>query len=269
MSIKLVAIDLDDTLLDSGLKIADNCLQAISQVQQKGILVTLATGRMYPSALPYARQLKVDVPLITYQGALVKNSLSEEILYYHPLPSQPATEVINFFRQAGVHYHSYLEDQICMESLTPEGRYYESISGIKPVLVDDLLSICSSGKAMKIMGVTKDEKLLLSMEQELKGRYGDNLNITRSKPFFLEVMAREANKADALRVVAAHYQVERHEVMAIGDSYNDIEMIEWAGVGVAMGNAWQDVKQAADFVTLSNDEEGVAEALQKYILVRK
>jgi HAD superfamily hydrolase (TIGR01484 family) len=75
MSIKLVAIDLDDTLLDSGLKIADNCLQAISQVQQKGILVTLATGRMYPSALPYARQLKVDVPLITYQGALVKNSL--------------------------------------------------------------------------------------------------------------------------------------------------------------------------------------------------
>ena len=263
MSIKLVAIDLDDTLLDSGLKIADNCLQAIAQLQQKGILVTLATGRMYPSALPYARQLKVDVPLITYQGALVKNSLSEEILYFHPLPSQPATEVINFFRQAGVHYHSY---QICMESLTPEGRYYESISGIKPVLVDDLLSICSSGKAMKIMGVTRNEELLLSMEQQLKDRYGVSLNITRSKPFFLEVMAREANKADALRVVAAHYQVERHEVMAIGDSYNDIEMIEWAGVGVAMGNAWEAVKEVADFVTCSNDEEGVAEALRKYIL---
>lgn len=266
MSIKLVAIDLDDTLLDSGLKIADNCLQAISQVQQKGILVTLATGRMYPSALPYARQLQVDVPLITYQGALVKNSLSKEILYFHPLPAQPATEIIHFFRQAGVHYHSYLEDQICMESLTPEGRYYESISGIKPVLVNDLLNICSSGKAMKIMGITKDEKLLRNMEQELKDRYGNSLNITRSKPFFLEVMAREANKADALRVVAAHYQIERNQVMAIGDSYNDIEMIAWAGVGVAMGNAWEAVKAAADFVTCSNDEEGVAEALRKYIL---
>ncbi len=266
MSIKLVAIDLDDTLLDSGLKIADNCLQAISQVQQKGILVTLATGRMYPSALPYARQLKVDVPLITYQGALVKNSLSEEILYYHPLPPQPAIEIIDFFRQAGIHYHSYLEDQICMESLTPEGRYYESISGIKPVLVDDLMNVCSSGKAMKIMGVTKDSELLLSMGRELKDRYGDSLNITRSKPVFLEVMAREANKADALRVVAAHYQVKRNEVMAIGDSYNDIEMIQWAGVGVAMGNAWKDVKEVADFVTLSNEEEGVAEALRKYVL---
>ena len=266
MSIKLVAIDLDDTLLDSGLKIADNCLQAIAQLQQKGILVTLATGRMYPSALPYARQLKVDVPLITYQGALVKNSLSGEILYYHPLSAQPATEIIDYFRQVGVHYHSYLEDQICMESLTPEGRYYQKISGIKPVLVDDLMNICSSGKAMKIMGVTRNEELLLSMEQQLKDRYGVSLNITRSKPFFLEVMAREANKADALRVVAAHYQVDRKDVMAIGDSYNDIEMIEWAGVGVAMGNAWEAVKEVADFVTCSNDEEGVAEALRKYVL---
>lgn len=266
MPIKLVAIDLDDTLLDSGLKIADDCLQAINQVQRKGVLVTLATGRMYSSALTYARQLKVDVPLITYQGALVKNSLSQEVLYYHPLPSQPAVEIINFFKQAGVHYHSYWEDQICMEALTPEGRYYASIAGMEPVLVDDLMSIGSSGEALKIMAVTEDRRLLLEMERELKGRYGDSLNITPSKPFFLEVMARKANKADALRVVAAHYEIEQNEVMAIGDSYNDIEMIEWAGVGVAMGNAWEDVKKAADFVTCSNDEAGVAEALRRFVL---
>jgi Cof subfamily protein (haloacid dehalogenase superfamily) len=266
MSIKLVAIDLDDTLLDSGLKISDSCLQVIRQVQQKGILVTLATGRMYPSALTYARQLKVDVPLITYQGALVKNSLSEEILYYRPLSPQPATEIIDFFRQTGVHYHSYLEDQICMEALTREGRYYAKIAGIEPVLVDDLMDIGSSGKAMKIMAVTEDKELLGDMERELKDKYGDSLNITPSKPIFLEIMAREANKADALRVVAAHYQIEQNEVMAIGDSYNDIEMIEWAGVGVAMGNAREDVKKAADFVTRSNDKEGVAEALRKFVL---
>jgi Cof subfamily protein (haloacid dehalogenase superfamily) len=264
--VKLVAIDLDDTLLDSGLKIADNCLQAINEVQQQGILVTLATGRMYRSALPYARQLKVDVPLITYQGGLVKNSRSEEIIYYRPLPAKPAMEVIQFFRDNGVHYHTYRDDNLIMEMLTEEGRYYESLSGIKAEIVDDLVPIAGSGDAMKIMAVTEDKKHLLTMERELKDRYGETLNITRSKPFFLEVMAREANKADALRVVAAHYHIDRNEVMAIGDSYNDIEMLEWAGVGVAMGNAWEVVKEAADHVTRSNDEDGVAEALRRYVL---
>jgi len=261
-----VAIDLDDTLLDSGLKIADNCLQAINEVQQHGILVTLATGRMYRSALPYARQIKVDVPLITYQGGLVKNSRSEEIIYYRPLPVMPAMEVIQFFRDNGIHYHTYWDDKLMMEMRTEEGQYYESLSGIKAEIVDDLLPIVGSGDAMKIMAVTEDKKHLLSMERELKDRYGENLNITRSKPFFLEVMAREANKADALRVVAAHYRIDRNEVMAIGDSYNDIEMLEWAGVGVAMGNAWEAVKEAANYVTRSNDEDGVAEALRRYVL---
>ncbi len=264
--IKLVAIDLDDTLLDSGLKIADNCLRAISEVQQRGILVTLATGRMYRSALPYARQMKVDIPLITYQGGLVKNSRSEEIIYYHPLPAAAAAEVIRYFRNKGVHYHSYQDDQLVMERLDEEGVYYEKLSGIKAVIVDDLLTVADSGKAMKIMAVSQDKKLLLSMERELKDCYGEKLNITLSKPFFLEVMVREANKADALRVVASHYQVSRAEVMAIGDSYNDLEMLEWAGVGVAMGNAWEAVKEAADFVTCSNDEDGVAEALRRYVL---
>jgi Cof subfamily protein (haloacid dehalogenase superfamily) len=266
MTIQLVAIDLDDTLLDSNLKIANNCLQAIKAVQKKGILVTLATGRMFRSALPYARQLKVDVPLITYQGALVKNSQSQEILYYHPLAAEPATEIIKFFREQGIHYHTYLDDQICMESLTPEGLYYEKLAGIKAVIVDDLLTACGSGEAFKIMGVTDNQEKLLDMEKELKDHYGDKLNITRSKPSFLEVMAPEANKADALRVVAAHYHIKQDEVMAIGDSFNDIKMLAWAGVGVAMGNAWDEVKKTADFVTLSNDEDGVAEALHHYLL---
>jgi len=261
-----VAIDLDDTLLDPSLKIADKCLQAINEVQQKGVLVTLATGRMYRSALPYAQQLKVDVPLLTYQGGLVKNSLSQEVLYYRPLPSKPAVEVVEYFQANKVHVHSYTVDELCMESLTEEGRYYVSICGVEPLLVDDLLSVCRNGGAMKIMAITDNNELMLKMEKELKNKYGDTLNITRSKPLFLEVMAREANKADALRVIAAHYQVDRSEVMAIGDSYNDLAMLKWAGIGVAMGNACQEVKNAADFVTFTNEEDGVAEALRRFVL---
>jgi hypothetical protein len=138
---------------------------------------------------------------------------------------------------------------------------------VEAVLVDDLIAGLEKNEAMKIMAISHDEKQLLDMEGKLKASYGDRLHITRSKPYFLEVMHCEANKAKALEVIARHYGIERQEVMAIGDSYNDLEMIEWAGLGVAMGNAFKSIKDAADFVTASNDEEGVAEALRKFVLV--
>ncbi len=266
MSIKLVALDLDDTLLDSGLKISEDCVRAIQEVRQRGIRVTISTGRMYRSALPYAQQLEIDVPLITYQGAWVKNSISGEVLYCKPVPRKLASEVIKFFKVAGVHCHSYYNDQLVMESLSEEGRFYSQLAGVEAVLVDDLVARLDTEEAMKIMAISHDEKQLLDMERNLKLYYGDNLHITRSKPYFLEVMHREANKAKALEVIARHFGIDRQEVMAVGDSYNDMEMIEWAGLGVAMGNAFESVKDIADFVTASNEEEGVTEALRRFIL---
>lgn len=269
MSIKLVAVDLDDTLLDSGLRISPRCLEAIRQVQERGIMVTLATGRMYSSALPYARKIKADLPLITYQGALVKNSQSEEVLYYRPVPTALAVEVMRFFRQAQVHFHTYLGDELCLESLTEEGIMYANLAGVEPRIVPDLMAAVQQEQAPKIMAVTDNERALLDMELELKARYSGALNITRSKPFFLEIMHQSANKGDALRVISEHYGIDRKDVLAVGDSYNDLAMIEWAGVGVAMGNARDVVKDAADFVTASNEEAGVAEALCRFVLTHQ
>lgn len=266
MDIKLVAIDLDDTLLDSGLKIADECAKAIQAVREKGIIVTLATGRMFSSALPYAKELKVDVPLITYQGALVKNSESEEVIYFQPVPSDLAKEVISFFRTAQVHYHSYFDDKLYMESLTEQGLTYANLVGVEAHLTKDLLQDVVEKEALKIMAVIENEALLLDLELALKQRYGTKLNITRSKPHYLEISNNKANKGDALAVVANHYNVKREEVLAIGDSYNDLDMIEWAGIGVAMGNARNVVKEAADYVTKTNEEHGVAEALYRFVL---
>lgn len=266
MGIKLLALDLDDTLLDSGLRISPDCVAAIQQARAQGVRVTISTGRMYQSALPYAQQLKIDVPLITYQGAWVKNSGTEEVLYYKPVPYELSKEIMGFFKDMGIHYHSYYNDQLCMEDLTEEGRYYARLAGVEPVLVKDLSAALEENEAMKIMAITKNEKLLLEMEADLRSRYGRHLYITRSKPFFLEIMNREASKANALQVIADHYGIHRKETMAIGDSYNDIDMIEWAGLGVAMGNAFAQVKDAADYVTLSNEEAGVAEAIRRFIL---
>ncbi|MGR6837062.1 Cof-type HAD-IIB family hydrolase [Syntrophomonas erecta] len=268
MAIKLVAIDLDDTLLDAGLKISQSCVRAIQEVQARGVRVTLATGRMYRSALPYAKQLQMDLPLITYQGALVKNSRSGDILYYRPVAYNVSVEIMQYFRRAGVHFHTYLDDQLYLEGLTEEGKMYSNLAGVEPVIVKDLFEAIKGNHPIKIMAVTDNEKMLVEMEEELKHRYGKSLNITRSKPFFLEIMDREANKADALQVVANHYGIKRSQVLAIGDSYNDLAMIEWAGIGVAMGNARKVVKDAADFVTSSNEEEGVTECLHRFVLER-
>lgn len=266
MGIKLLALDLDDTLLDSGLRVAPDCITAIQAARARGVRVTISTGRMYQSALPYARQLEIDVPLITYQGAWVKNSLTEEILYHKPLEYEMSKQTMEFFREFGVHYHSYYNDELCMEQLSEEGNYYSRLAGVKPLIVGDLIAELDRNEAMKIMAITDNKKVLLEIESELRTRLGQSLYITRSKPYFLEVMSRQASKANALEFIANHYGIDRKEVMAVGDSYNDIDMIEWAGVGVAMGNAFNSVKEAADFVTTTNDEAGVAEAIRRFIL---
>lgn len=266
MAVKLVAVDLDDTLLDPGLNISAKCLEAIRKVQDKGVLVTLATGRMFSSALPYARLLQVDVPLITYQGALVKNSLSGEVLYSKPVPIHLGVEVMRFFCQSGVHYHCYFGDRLCMEALSEEGRQYADLAGVEPVILPDLIARAKHEASYKILAVVEDENAIVQMEKELKKRYESRLNITRSKSHFLEVMHPRATKGCALEVVAGHYGISRDDVMALGDSYNDLAMIEWAGLGIAMGNARDEVKRAADYVTYSNEEEGVAEALYKFVI---
>ncbi len=267
MPIRLVAIDLDDTLLNSGLKISDPCIRNIQAARSQGVIVTLATGRMYSSALPYALELKADVPLITYQGALIKNSRTSEVIYYQPLSMDMAVETMEYFKQAGVHYHTYFDDRLCLESMNEEGAAYARLAGVHPLLLDSLVESCRSGQeALKIMAVIRDQELLLELESELKHKYGNSLNITRSKPHYLEVMNPLANKADALRLVARYYGIQQEEVMAVGDSYNDLAMIKWAGIGVAMGNAREEVKAAADYITSSNEEYGVAEALQRWVL---
>lgn len=260
-----MAIDLDDTLLDSGLRISPRCTRDIRALKEQGVKVTLATGRMYRSALKYALQLGMELPLITYQGALVKDTLSGEVLYFRPV-GEMASSVMEFLKARGVYYHTYFNDQLCVESLSPEALAYSRLAGVELTLMPDLIGASRSLPALKIMAISEQTSRLDPIEADLKASFGQDLYITRSKMHYLEIMHRDANKARALQLVAAHYGISRSEVLAVGDSYNDLAMLAWAGIGVAVGNAPQLVKEAADDVTLSNDEDGVAEALEKWIL---
>jgi len=266
MGIKLVAIDLDDTLLDSRLQISPETTRILQQVADRGIKITLATGRMFCSARPYAVKLGIDVPLITYQGALVKKAFADEVLYHRRVPGDMVLPVVNTAREAGYHYQVYYDDKLYMESLTPEGLAYAELAGVVPVVDRDLPVRLAYEEPTKIIIINNDQRALQQMEAELKEHFAGLLYITRSKPHYLEFMNKEATKGRALQAVSEYFAIDRRDVMAIGDSYNDIDMLKWAGIGVAVSNAPPEVKRHADYVTTSNDENGVAAALRHFIL---
>lgn len=264
---KLLAIDLDDTLLDAKLKLPEGSRLAVEQAREAGVRVTLSTGRMFCSALPYARELNVEDYLITYQGALVKHAVTGEVLFHRPVPLDLALEVIEYVNRYKYHINIYLDDHLYVAKHTKESEQYTSISRIPSAEVGDLTSYLKErNQAPTKVLIVAQEELLDKLIPEVRPVWGDKLHITKSKPHFLEFSHSLANKGDALAAIAKHYGVERDEVIAVGDSYNDIEMIEYAGLGVVVGNARPEIKERADFVCRSNEECGVAEVVERFIL---
>lgn len=264
---KLIALDLDDTLLTKDFKVADSTREAIAAIMARGVHVTLATGRMFRSSLLFARALNIKAPLITYQGALVKHSETGDVLFHRPVPFDMAIDIIQRVGKYGYHINIYLNDSLYVAGDTEEGRRYAGISRVPLEIVGDLEQFLMSRQEdpTKVLVVSR-EHLLDKLAVELKPVYGDKLHITKSKPHFLEFSHPSATKGHALEAVAGYYGVPREKVMAIGDSYNDLEMIDWAGLGVVMGNAREEIKARAGYVTLSNEEGGVAHALKKFVL---
>ncbi len=265
MSIKLAAIDLDDTLLNNRHMISPACVDAIRRVKEQGVYVVLATGRMYRAALPFAQQLELEMPLIAYQGALVKNSGSGEVLYERTLDAQLSLHLIDFLEFQRIDYHIYCNDQVYARKMLPLLEKHARVTGINPVINGDMAGVIMKTPPLEIMAVFQDYTRRKDVELMLRDRYHGRLHLSRFKYNTLEIMDRLATKAQALATVAARLGVQQHEVMAIGDSHNDVPMIEWAGIGVAVGNAHPRVKAAADFITGSNEEEGVIAALEKFI----
>lgn len=269
MAIKLVAIDLDDTLLDSRHRISPVCIEAIQKARKRGVLITLATGRMLRAALPYAKQIGIDLPLITYQGALVINSQSRKVIYRRPIPAQVKRQVLTYLNEQVVDYHLYTRHSLYARDRSRYLHKHMEVTGIEPLLHKDLTRIAQRREILEIMALPGSDASQEFLYERLQGQFGDCLHITPFKYHTLELMDREANKACALEHLAQCYRIDRQEVMAIGDGHNDRPMLEWAGTGVAMGNASPAVKEAADFITLSNDEAGVAAAIQEFVLMGK
>jgi len=262
--IRLVAVDLDDTLLNSKLEISPRVKKAVSRAVERNVPVVLATGRMFPAAVPYARELALETPLITYQGALVKEHRTGRELYHRPVPLELAVDVIERLSPTGFHLQVYVDDTLCMPRLTPEGERYARISGVKPRIVGDLLHFLRVPPTKIVMIATEKEIDLLL--PGLLSQYDGVLHVSKSKPYFLEFSEPRATKGEALKHLSAELGISREEVMAIGDGYNDVPMLGFAGVAVAVGNARPEIKAHAAHITPGNDEDGVAVAIETLVL---
>lgn len=266
MSIRLVAMDMDDTILRDDWTISERVVKAVQQAQKQGVHVTFATGRMPASTRPYVEQLGLDVPLITYNGAMIQEVLSGEVLYRSVIPVETARDIVHWLLPQDIHFHIYIKDQVFVEKMNDWSRGYARATGV-PVEETNLTELLAKEQE----GI---EKILLFGEpegledwaQKIRLKYEGKVRSTKSKPHFLELIHPSVSKGVALAALAKRLGVKQEDVMAVGDSLNDIEMIRYAGLGVAMGNARREVKEIADVVTASNQEDGVAQAIEKYVL---
>jgi len=267
MPYRLMAVDLDDTLLTDDLTVTEKTKEAMKQAIASGIHLTIATGRMFASAQRIAKQVGLNVPIITYQGSLIKNLLDEQVLYERSVPSEAALRLYAYCRERGLHLQTYVDDRLYAPEENDKLIAYAKQSGIPYAIEPDFEALLASSKLTKLI-IIDEPALLDAMMPELGALLGPDVHLTKSKNHYLEFLHREGTKGHALRFLAAHYGIPLAETIAVGDAWNDREMIEAAGLGVAMANAVPGLKELADFVTLSNNEDGVRHVLEKFVLTR-
>lgn len=264
MPYKLIAIDVDDTLLNDKIEVTPRTKQALKQAIEAGVTVTLATGRMFASAQKIAQQIELNVPIITYQGSIIKTLLDGRILYERYVPEEAAVKLYEYCEAKGLHLQLYVDDVLYAKEDNKRIQGYSRLSNIPYVIESDFAALVRKPQ-MKMLIIDEPEVLDAAAE-ELKPLIGDIAHITKSKPHYLEIMHKEGTKGHALQFLASHIGCGMEQVIAIGDSWNDHEMLEVAGLGVAMENSVQPLKEIADYITASNNEDGVALVVEKFVL---
>ena len=263
---KALVLDIDGTLTNSKKEITAATRQAIQELMKKGQKVILASGRPTPGMRRYEKELELEKYggyLLSFNGAKIVDCYTGEIIYQRLLPLTFLPGLYRFAKENGCGLITYLGSDVI--SAFPPDEYVEleaRINGLPVKEVGSFLEFVDFDINKCLMTAPPDKAALL--EEQLQERYGSRASIYRSEPFFIEIMPQNVNKALSLDKILPVLGVSREDTVCCGDGFNDISMIEYAGVGVAMGNAQQVVKDAADYVTGTNDEDGLVQVIEKY-----
>lgn len=264
----LIAIDIDGTLINSTHEITKPVYDAVQRVIDSGSKIVLCTGRPFPGAKPYMEELgltKEGDYIINYHGALVQRTDTGKVVIDHQLTYEDMLKWHGFTKEVGVNFHAVRGDSVYSEQLD-----FSPKSLIEPFVNDMHLRVRKLAELDRDFTYSKfvmQDKVALINELQIKvpEEFAEQYTVIRSMEDSFEVLNKDASKGRTLKELANHLEIPRERVMAIGDSGNDIDMVDYAGLGVAMGNAVPAVKEVADVITTTNNQDGVAVALNRYL----
>jgi Cof subfamily protein (haloacid dehalogenase superfamily) len=265
LPIRLLALDLDGTLINDALQMAPRDEEAVKAAVAAGVHVVLATGRMFRSALPYAKRLGLTGPMINYQGAIVRDLRTGEVWYRCELTLAMQQRVLAFAEPRDLHVNVYVDEEVYTARARPEADLYARIA-LVPYHVVGPLSQWIRGPGTKMVMVELDPARIPQRIAELDAWMAGVATVTRSLQWFVEVVNPQASKSRALAMVAERLHIPQAEVCAIGDNRNDQDMIAWAGLGVAMGTSPPEVQAVAGYVSTTPEEGGVADVIERFVL---
>lgn len=268
MAIRLIALDIDGTLTgNSENTVSARNIEAIRRAQEQGVFVTIATGRACFATRVFWRMLHIEGPSIQYGGAWTVDTRTDELLDSVTLSPEIVRDVMRFAREIGAPAQLYQNDRIYIERENPFTRAYVDKSGM-PLVIDPDICDRLYENVPKVLAFSEPMH-----EQELHARFmerfGDVAHVTRSQSTFVEINDFAATKGRALKRLAERMGLCREEVAAVGDSYLDIDMVEWAGTGVCVENGVDEVRRAADLIVPACAEDGVAHFIEHYVLSRE
>lgn len=267
MKYKMVVMDMDDTLLRDDLTLSEKNRETIIEAQKAGVKVVLASGRPTFAMKETAKQLGMDkfgTYMISYNGAVITDLSTDEIIFEKSLSKEMAHKLYDYSKEHNMYIHTYVNEVIVTPKLNEYTDIEVNITGMPVTEIDDFYSTVK-GNVIKVL-MLQEPQYLKNVSEKLKEHVEGDMNMTISKPFFLEFMDKGIDKASGVERIANMLGIERESVVAIGDSYNDLGMINYAGFGVCVANAKEDVKKACDYITDSNLDDGVANFFKKFIL---
>ena len=269
MKYKLLVLDVDGTLLSNEKEISKRTLASLLKVQQMGIRIALASGRPTYGLMPLAKILELGNYggfIVSYNGCQIINAQNGEILFERRINPEMLPYLEKKAHKNGFAILTYDDDTLLTDSPNNEHIRTEAKLNNLKIIKEEDFSIAIDFAPCKCMLVSDDEEALTGLEEHWKRRLNGTLDVFRSEPYFLEVVPCGIDKANTLGALLSHLNITREEVIAIGDGVCDVNMLQIAGLGIAMGHSQDSVKVCADYVTASNEEDGVAQAVEKMIL---
>jgi Cof subfamily protein (haloacid dehalogenase superfamily) len=260
---RLAAIDLDETLLGPDNLISRRNARAVHALRSAGVVCIIASGRMHEATIRFADELGLDGPIISYNGAMVKVIRTGEVWHHLPVPADAAAEVIRYCADRGLHLNYYLNDRLYVAQQGEWARFYLRHTGSPMEELGDLGYLCGTEPTKMILIDTPE--VTDRLQDEFKERFGPALYIMKTNPEYLEFMHPTANKGAALSLVASRLGVRREETIAFGDGANDLPMLEWAGLPIAMHGAGPAVRAVAARIAPPYNEDGLAMVIERIL----